>query len=243
MGAVVVCVSPEMVVLEFAIKSDDMEYIRLYSTPSSGSGSVVASQLNVTCSDGWRVSLSGEERLKAFGGSLEALTRKCQVDGISFIPAQPVETLPNVMEGAFLKKLRRFFLYLYKEKKGGDSFIDNSREYLLYSLGRLDGRVPHPRCFAPYTDLHIDCCGNVFPCVSLLGLNRPWLNLNGRNLKEVWFSSEMQRLRRLREKCAACEYLCHLELGFALNKASGIIKPGFFIRKIRPTGRYTSFRC
>src|SRR3989339_1891 len=84
--------------------------------------------------------LTGDNIDEAY--SLLALARKCQVDGISFIPAQPVETLPNVMEGAFLKKLRRFFLYLYKEKKGGDSFIDNSREYLLYSLGRLDGRVP-----------------------------------------------------------------------------------------------------
>jgi len=146
------------------------------------------------------------------------LAESLGVEGISIFPAQPVETLPNQIGEAYKKKLKNTLNYLITEKKRGNKIIDDSLGYLNYALMRLDNKIERIKCFAPYTDLHIDCFGNVFPCVSFLGLNKPFSNIRGKSLKEVWFSKETQQYRNSVERCGACEYMCQIESSLPFNK-------------------------
>ncbi len=153
-----------------------------------------------------------------YAPELIKLAKSLGVDGISIFPAQAVETKQNKFDEDYKSRLKEMLIYLIKERKSGNEIIDDSLDYLNYTLKRLDSKVKRAKCFAPYTDLLIDPFGNIYPCVAFLGLNKPFANIRDKSIRKVWFSKEMQEYRNKLEKCEACEYMCHIEFGIPFNR-------------------------
>lgn len=149
---------------------------------------------------------------------LVEFAQQAGIDVVQLMPAQEVRTIPNRFSERYYELLAEGFKQVLRWKQEGREVIDNSLPYLREVIAELEGRKTDWKCFAPYTDVHIDPQGNVFPCAYFLGMDEPWGNVRRRRLKEFWFSEEYDARRRSLAGCRRCGYLCHRELSLLFGR-------------------------
>ncbi|MBW2971245.1 radical SAM protein [Candidatus Woesearchaeota archaeon] len=140
--------------------------------------------------------------------------RELGVDVITPYPVHELKTKKNIQGADFNLKLQKLYLNMLNNKEG---YYDLSTEFLNHVLGLLQGKTPKIKCFAPYTDLHIDPFGNVYPCIYFMGLEKRAANVRDKSIREIWFSREYQRVRIKLANCT-CGIMCHMEPAFVFNK-------------------------
>lgn len=90
--------------------------------------------------------------------------------------------------------------------------IDNSSAYLNMFPEAFSGKLFPMHCTAGYTSITTDCYGNIFSCWPFLELKRPTLSLKDKNIRELWFGEEYNKIRAITDNCRSCFWNCQSEL-------------------------------
>ena len=139
------------------------------------------------------------------------------IDLITPYPVTELGALKNEQSSKFNTKLVELFRRL-KKLKGRESVLDLSEDYMDYVINRITKKAKRIKCFAPFSDIHIDPFGNVFPCIYFLGRNEAVGSIRDMPLKELWYSKKYNKLRKNLANCEKCDAMCHLEPAFLFNK-------------------------
>jgi len=130
-------------------------------------------------------------------------------------PDQVLENLwPDANE---IGNLRLVIDSLIAKKREG--YPINSREEFLAQIPnffRDKTFYPGDQCSVAYTDVVIDTEFGLRPCWPMEPI--AYLNDERTNIRDIWYSDEMKRVRKLirEKKCPGCLYACHLNKSYTL---------------------------
>lgn len=147
------------------------------------------------------------------------LSRDLNADCIEFIPQQNFSVYTNNFpkpDTDFLKKIRLTMDYLLDVKKKGANIENSSRHIKLFESSFKGDKSPLV-CYAGYNSYAVDCYGEIYPCVPWINWGKSAGNVNEMTLKEFWYSSKFNRLRKQIDRCKDCFLNCQAELNILFN--------------------------
>jgi len=146
------------------------------------------------------------------------------VDCVEFIPRQPFPEGPgkNIpADPALLAKVEAAVRLLRGESPLPIP-LENSPGMLALFAPSFRGEPSPLTCHAGYNSLAVDCYGRIFPCVPFVNWNRPVGALDGKGLRDFWYSREYAPARREIAVCRACTLNCQAELNLLFNPLARI---------------------
>lgn len=156
------------------------------------------------------------------------LARDLKVDCIEFIPRQEFNIRPqepsDIADSLFLKQAAKIADYLLTFKSPGIS-IENSPAHIRLFMDSFMNRPSPVKCYAGYNSLAVDCYGEIYPCVPWVNWRRAVGNIGLTALKEIWFSSEYNRIRKDISACRKCYLNCQTELNILSNPFNMVRNP------------------
>jgi len=151
---------------------------------------------------------------------LVKLSCDLKTDCIEFIPQQPFFTLSEPValyfNDNFLKKVENTVQYLVSLKKQGIK-IENSFRHLRLFAKSFKGDESPLICYAGYNSYAADCYGEIYPCMPWVNWGKSVGNIKDIPLKEFWYSSNYNKIRKDISKCRDCYLNCQAELNLLFN--------------------------
>lgn len=148
---------------------------------------------------------------------LMKLAKEKGVDNVSLNPVQDTyvfnpEDRPKELlfedGGAEITKIPETLKRLSREY----GLLDSSSGYL-NTLDEFFRHKPLPvQCHAPYFSIYVDCFREILPCGGYFYECRKVMALGDKSLKEIWYSTDYQKVRDELKDCRACYYSCMSEL-------------------------------
>jgi len=146
------------------------------------------------------------------------------VDCVEFIPRQPFPEGPGkgVPAGPALLAKVDAAVRLLGDRSSLPLPLENSPGMLALFVPSFRGDPSPLTCHAGYNSLAVDCYGRIYPCVPYVNWNRPVGQLDGKGLREFWYSREYGPARREIARCHACTLNCQAELNLLFQPLARI---------------------
>lgn len=147
------------------------------------------------------------------------LSRDRNADCVEIIPLQDLSASGRRQAGFsedFMRRLDAALNEISRMRKEGYC-IENSPRHLGLFRNSFKGERSSIACYASYSSLIVDCYGEVYPCLPWSCRGESFGNLNGKSLKEIWYSNESNGMRNKASACADCYLNCHAELNIIFN--------------------------
>jgi MoaA/NifB/PqqE/SkfB family radical SAM enzyme len=131
--------------------------------------------------------------------------------GVDCLMVEALETQDEPISKDRLDELDALVVRLI-ELKSTEGVIENSSDYLEMLKEFYRGNRVLKKCYAPYSFCAVDCFGNVFPCWQWIQQNKSLGNIKDSSLREIWHSSQYNKIRKELKNCNACAFHCHTEM-------------------------------
>jgi MoaA/NifB/PqqE/SkfB family radical SAM enzyme len=149
------------------------------------------------------------------------------VDCVEFIPRQPFPEGPGKVVPAtrsLLEKVDAAVCFL-GNRSSLPLPLENSPRMLALFPASFRGEPSPLTCHAGYNSLAVDCHGRIFPCVPFVNWDRPAGRLDGRRLRDFWYSREYAAARREIARCRSCTLNCQAELNLLFQPFRRVGRP------------------
>ncbi|MDD2733605.1 MAG: radical SAM protein [Desulfuromonadaceae bacterium] len=146
------------------------------------------------------------------------------VDGVELMPYQPMQAgHPGddfIFDAEFVGRVDKLVEKITCDQELR-SIVDNSTTHLRLFKSSFSGE-PFPfACHAGNASIVIDCYGDISPCHPWANWRHLPMNLAGRQLAEIWKSTEYNKRRAMTKECRRCYLNCQAELSIMLEMIKG----------------------